>query len=928
MRIVNGRLFENTDKMTCYTHNGESLIDYILTHSNNFGAFTNVTVHDYNEFSNHAPVSFSIKILMQRSGEVTEKIKDVYRWNENCKNEFVNILKNDVNLLQNIVAENESVDCIIDKFSSFVTDRANPFFKKVIKVKNDIIFECADLKERQLWYDENCVSKKQFLQEAIRDFNLMKSEQNRKKVFDARKDYKYYCRKCKLKFKRDRCKNMNDLRKKKPREFWKLFKRKNTNLKTNLSENEFYDYFKQLSSEIAENNPEEVLNYMQGFEQNERESTFCELDEQISRKEILDAIKRLHTNKSGGIDNLINEYFKYAAEILIEPLFILFNKILDSKTFPQNWAIGLIVPIHKKGDIDDPNNYRGITLLSCFAKLFTSVLNERLKLWAELTGNSSDAQFGFKSNHSTIDAAFILKFLIDRQLLENKNLYCAFIDLRKAFDSISRLSMWYKMIKCGIDGKLFSLIQSLYANIKLRVKCFNSLSDLYTCDVGLLQGEIMSPFLFSLFLDDIESHLQEGMNDGINLQQLQLYILLFADDAVLFSETREGLQNELNNLESYCKKWNLTVNVEKTKIVVFRKGGVLGNNDHWFYAGHEIEIVSQFTYLGIVFSSGGSFMQNSKTLAGKALRALHQLWQLLKEVQAPVNTSLNLFDSLVASVLNYGSEIWGFMQADYIERVHRKFCKYLLNVKTSTNNYAVYNELGRYPLVIERYIRIVKYWFSLLHKCKRNCILNAVYMSMETDVQGDDRNILWLTKLKNLLERNGFADVWRYPFSVDQKIFIPLFRRRLIDNFLVELRVGLYTYSSMTLYRELKDDFNLAEYLKTLDNKKHRNAISKLRMSSHRLAIEKGRHNDIARQNRKCIFCTTNDIEDEYHFVLICPRYQTLRLQHIKRYYRTNPSMLKFIQLLNSTGKTLKNLAVYISKAFEERNLLVNDVYE
>ena len=348
-------------------------------------------------------------------------------------------------------------------------------------------------------------------------------------------------------------------------------------------------------------------------------------------------------------------------------------------------------------------------------------------------------------------------------------MYCAFIDRRKAFDSISRLSVWYKMIKCGIDGKLFSLIQSLYANIKLRVKCFNSLSDLYTCDVGLLQGEIMSPFLFSLFLDDIESHLQEGMNDGISFQQLQLYILLFADDAVLFSETREGLQNELNNLESYRKKWNLTVNVEKTKIVVFRKGGVLGNNDHWFYAGHEIEIVSQFTYLGIVFSSGGSFMQNSKTLAGKALRALHQLWQLLKEVQAPVNISLNLFDSLVASVLNYGSEIWGFMQADYIERVHRKFCKYLLNVKTSTNNYAVYNELGRYPLVIERYIRIVKYWFSLLHKCRRNCILNAVYMSMETDMQGDDRNILWLTKLKNLLERNGFADVWRYPFSVDQK---------------------------------------------------------------------------------------------------------------------------------------------------------------
>ena len=132
-------------------------------------------------------------------------------------------------------------------------------------------------------------------------------------------------------------------------------------------------------------------------------------------------------------------------------------------------------------------------------------------------------------------------------------LYCAFVDLKKAFDFVSRANLWYMMIKCGIDGKLSDIIKSLYENIKLWVKCFNSLSDLYTCDAGLLQGEIMSPFSFSLFLNDFETHLQEGINDGINLDQLQLYLLLFADDAVLFSETREGLQNNINNLESYCK---------------------------------------------------------------------------------------------------------------------------------------------------------------------------------------------------------------------------------------------------------------------------------------------------------------------------------------------------------------------------------------
>ena len=109
------------------------------------------------------------------------------------------------------------------------------------------------------------------------------------------------------------------------------------------------------------------------------------------------------------------------------------------------------MPLHKKGDLDDPNNYRGITLISCFAKLFTSVLNERLKTWAQDTDNNTDAQFGFKSNHSTIDAVFILKYLIDRQLMSKQKLYCAFVDLKKAFDSVSRLSLWHKMIKCGIE---------------------------------------------------------------------------------------------------------------------------------------------------------------------------------------------------------------------------------------------------------------------------------------------------------------------------------------------------------------------------------------------------------------------------------------------------------------------------------------------
>ena len=246
----------------------------------------------------------------------------------------------------------------------------------------------------------------------------------------------------------------------------------------------------------------------------------------------------------------------------------------------------------------------------------------------------------------------------------------------------------------------------MYDNIKLRVKCMGCLSDLFSCDVGLLLGETISPFLFALFINDIELNLQDNLSDGISIYQLQLYLLLFADDAVLFSETREGLQNHLINLENYCRKWNLTVNVPKTKIVVFRKGGNLGRNDKWFYAGEEVEVVNSFAYLGIVFSCGGFFIPSTKTLS--------QLLQLLHEVDTPINIALNLFDSLVASVLNYDCEVWGFINAECIERVHRKFCKYIINVKQTTSNYALYSEVGRHPLSIERHIRIVKYCFNLM----------------------------------------------------------------------------------------------------------------------------------------------------------------------------------------------------------------------
>ena len=433
-----------------------------------------------------------------------------------------------------------------------------------------------------------------------------------------------------------------------------------------------------------------------------------------------------------------------------------------------------------------------------------------------------------------------------------------------------------------------------------------------------MQGEITSPILFSLFVNDIELSLQYNINAGLSLEELCIYLLLFADDAELMSETREGLQMSLIQLEEYCLKWNLYVNVEKTKIMIFRKGGVLNKLDKWFYAGNDIEIVNSFNYLGVVFSSGGSFNNTTKTTVDKGLRALMSLFNITKGLEIPVSIMHNLFDTYVLSVLNYGCEIWGYIKAENVERVHRKYCKRLLGVKNSTNNLAVYSELGRFPLYIKRHTRIIKYWLQLFNEKKDNCILKNVMMyrrKLVNNIKCDN----WSYKVRYILESAGFAEVWMYPESVNTNVFLPVLLLRLQDMYISNWRRDMNLCSSLFLYKELKVDFTIAEYLQRLNNFKLRNVISKIRLSSHNLFIETGRHMNIARNQRKCSKCRLNEIQDEYHFILVCPYFIDLRNTFISNYFTQNPSMYKFLQLLNSNKrKEIINLANFCIKAFKK----------
>ena len=505
-----------------------------------------------------------------------------------------------------------------------------------------------------------------------------------------------------------------------------------------------------------------------------------------------------------------------------------------------------------------------------------------------------------------------------------KKLYCAFIDFTKAFDYVVRENLWFKLIKLGLRGNILEIIKSMYENAKSRVKFCNELGNEFFCSLGVRQGECLSPLLFSLFLNDIEEQFIVSGFEGLDINMFQMFMMLYADDIVIFANTAEELQNGLNLLSDYCLRWKLKVNVSKTKILIFRKGGILPRNLSFTYEGEDLEILKSFKYLGIVFTSGGSFSETQKTLAGQAQKAIFNLNKYLYKFTyiSPAH-KLELYDKLISPILGYSCEVWGFCQANTIERVHMQYCKKPLGVKKTTQNDFVYGELGRVNYATKRLYTIIKYWFKIL-TTPDNKYVKIIYNMMLSDLEELPNKTNWASLVRSLLQNLGFYEVWLLQGVGNFNIFLSELKQRLNDTFIQNWQERLGNSTRAIFYKTFSR-FQFQPYLGKLNMFKYIQAISKLRMSSHRLAIESGRWarpNRIPVDERKCIECET--LEDEYHFVIECKLFNDLRAKYLPRYFWIRPNMYKFIELLNSEDTNLiRKLSIYTYHAFTLRTDLL-----
>ena len=469
------------------------------------------------------------------------------------------------------------------------------------------------------------------------------------------------------------------------------------------------------------------------------------------------------------------------------------------------------------------------------------------------------------------------------------------------------------------------------------------MTQFFPCKQGVRQGDPLSPILFNIFLNGIFHDLKNGNCDPVTLDDESfINALAYADDLVIMSTSKEGLQKALDILHKYCDQWKLKINSTKTKCVSFTRG--TQKEKHVFTInGQNLENAKEVKYLGIYFHKKNcSFTPTIKNLKIKATRALYGIKAKIKLNRLPVLISLKLFDCLIKPILLYASEVWEpFLNQDSnkwdygeIEKTHLQFLKQILGVNRSTTNILVRGELDRHSLqeeILRRNINYAKY----INQKDNTHLVKQAYNFERT--RPGEKISLFNTMQKYTLRLHELHKCflpWHDPLENIYNIPVNKMKTYTYQIFHSEWKNNLLASTKGSTYRLFKQDMKLEGYLSYL-RRNDRTILTKFRVSDHKLMIEVGRHKrpPIPRANRTCFWCH-NEIEDEQHFLIACQLYGSRNrwLCDLLGKYPTLTSLTdndKYIYLMSQEDPDItKSLATKIGDWNNLRNLLKDHFFQ
>jgi hypothetical protein len=912
MIILNG--YCNGDKdgnCTFISPNGSSVIDYFLISYNLLCGF-DLCVGD-SLFSWHLPVEAVWKKGQpdkNRAPQQTGEERIVWSDENACmfKNElesavFLGCLKNAADELR--VNMNESVNTFAKALCGAAACMVRTVGKKK-KIYND-------------WFDDECERKKHEVKRLLKRYQRCKSLpekiNKRNSYVSARKEYNKMRKNKEAAFTESRIKKLKESVSD-SKTFWGIIRSVNrrgfvyNEITLEQWHDHFYNVFNCTDNDIVVDDEITEGNYI--------ETTESLFYSEIRRDEVIAGIKHLKSGKTAGSDKIVGEMLKSANSHVIDYLVTLFNKLFDSGTFPSDWANSIIIPIFKKGDNNNPDNYRGIALTSVLSKVYTYILNKRLTEWSNKESKLLEEQAGFRSGYSTIDHIFTLYALVQKYLLRNTKLFVAFVDFRKAFDSVNRNALWNVLRQHGINSKLYKALKSVYNSVLASVRVDCKYSATFKCFQGVKQGCLLSPQLFSFFINELAMEIVKKGKHGIQLipGALEIFLLLFADDVILLSGTANGLQNQINCLKLEADRLGLTVNLDKTNIIVFRKGGHLAAHESWYYGDFKVKVINTYKYLGLIFSTKLSLNYAWDESSRKGKKGVIEILKTLRRLKcSDFNLFWKLFDSQIEPLLTYAAEIWGLETNTKIEKVQNYAIKRFLNVPIHSSNTILYGETGRYPLFVKSMVKCIKYWLRLL-KLPGSRICRQAYEMMLTQMELGKEN--WTFKVKKILCEQGFGIVWLSQGVGNEKQFISEFKERYICNYKQSWHAKLETNEKYSWFFSFKYAFEVEKYISVIEDSWLRTCMARFRLRTLGFNANKYWFHTDSSTEEPCPMCSC-ELEDEDHFLFHCKAYENLRVKYV--FFESKPTRsCNVTEVLRSQNdNTVKSIAMFIAEALKLR---------
>ena len=571
------------------------------------------------------------------------------------------------------------------------------------------------------------------------------------------------------------------------------------------------------------------------------------------------------------------------------------------------WSQGLIFPLFKGGPDEfklDPNKYRGITLLSIIGKTYTSILNKRIYDFVETNNILVDEQAGFRRNRSTTDQIFILTEIIRNR--RPRRTFAAFIDVAKAYDKVWRDGLWYKLWKSGIRGKMWRTLKNMYHKVESCILLGDNRTDFFTIQVGVRQGCILSPILFILFINDLCDAIKK-LNKGVAFGGRYLSILFFADDIVILAETKDDLEAMLLLVYEYSLKWRCKFNFDKCGVVIFDnhnahrdeiKYGSCKNTcscgHHFSFGPFLINEVLMYKYLGIELDYKLSFTDFKNRLLTRARSNMGRIFAMgIRDGYLSVKGSINLYQALVRSILEYSCEIWGFDKFEDAEKIQWDMGKRILRCPTKTTNAAVTGDLGWWTLQGRRNLKKLIYWRNIFFLPDSN-LRKQVYLFS----RNSSKKSSWAHSIRNLLEQYGASHLFYNPdlllnidakgnneaknISDHKKYWKTFITSKILADEEKKWHKEMNKRSKLRTYQLFKKKLCFEKYLSSGGKTLGRHIHTSLRNGANCLEIERGRWANIPAELRLCRYCDLQTPETELHFVTSCPRYRLLRIKLFK----------------------------------------------